>query len=54
MNELKPMEAVNLLDGAVSQLQVKREVHVQLQQAVEVLRKLAQSKPKESAKKPAK
>ena len=31
-------EALNLLDQAVSQLQTNRQTHIQLQQAVEVLK----------------
>ena len=42
---MKPEEALNLLDQAVSQLQTGREVHMKLQQAVQILRETI--KPKE-------
>ena len=42
-------EALNLLDQAVSQLQTNRQTHIQLQQAVEILKEAI--KPKEEPKK---
>lgn len=41
---MKPEEAIQLLDQTVAQLQVTREVHVRLQQAIDVL------KPKQTKK----
>jgi hypothetical protein len=45
---MTPQEALNILDQAVSQLQANRQIHVQLQQAIEVLREAI--KPKEEKK----
>lgn len=35
---MKPQDAINALDQAVSHVQANREVHVQLQEAVQVIR----------------
>ena len=42
---VKPLEALNILDKAVSQLSARREVHVGLQQAITVLRDAISPKP---------
>ena len=43
---MKPTEAISLLDQAVSQLSANREVHVKLQQAIEVLKEAITPKGK--------
>jgi hypothetical protein len=44
-------EALQLLDNAVAQLQTNRQTHVQLQQAVEVLKLAIQPKTEEKEEK---
>ena len=41
---MNPSEALNLLDQAVSQLSANRDVHVRLQQAIEILREAIRPK----------
>jgi len=41
---MSPTEALSLLDQAVSQLQAVRQVHVQLQQAIEILKEVLKPK----------
>ncbi len=48
---MKPEEALQICDQAVSQLQANREVHVKLQEAVQVLREAIIPTPKPEAKK---
>ena len=49
---MSPNDALSLLDQAVSQLSANREVHVKLQQAVEVLKEAIRPKTaKEEEKK---
>ena len=47
---MSPNDALNMLDQAVSALQANRQVHVQLQQAIEILREAIKEEPKEIKK----
>lgn len=50
MFTIKPEEALQLCDQAISQLQANRDVHVRLQQAVEVLKEAIIPVPKPEPK----